>query len=139
MAKMASTTKKNPPKAAGARKAAPAKKAAPKAKVVAVAKAMTKAQIFSTIGERTGVAKKDVAAVMGELGALIEGHLSKKGPGQFTLPGLLKVTRAKKPATKARMGRNPRTGEPMEIPARPARTTLRLRALKGLKAMIEPG
>ncbi len=37
------------------------------------------------------------------------------------------------------MGRNPRTGEAMEIPARPARTTLRLRALKGLKAMIEPG
>lgn len=138
MAKKAPTTKTSPSKGSSSRKA-PAKKAAPKAKSVAVSKPMTKAQIFSAIGERTGVAKKDVGAVMAELEALIEGHLSKKGPGQFTLPGLLKVTRAKKPATKARMGRNPRTGEPMEIPARPARTTLRLRALKGLKAMIEPG
>lgn len=138
MAKKTPTTKTSPSKVSSARKA-PAKKAAPKAKTVAVSKPMTKAQIFSAIGERTGVAKKDVVAVMGELEALIEGHLSKKGPGQFTLPGLLKVTRAKKPASKARMGRNPRTGEPMEIPARPARTALRLRALKGLKAMIEPG
>jgi nucleoid DNA-binding protein len=138
VAKKAPTTKTSPSKVSGGRKA-PAKKAAPKAKTVAVSKPMTKAQIFSAIGERTGVAKKDVVAVMGELEALIEGHLSKKGPGQFTLPGLLKVARAKKPASKARMGRNPRTGEPMEIPARPARTTLRLRALKGLKAMIEPG
>lgn len=138
MAKKAPTTRTSASKASSGRKV-PAKKATPKAKAVAVSKPMTKAQIFSAIGERTGVAKKDVAAVMGELEALIEGHLSKKGPGQFTLPGLLKVTRAKKPATKARMGRNPRTGEPMEIPARPARTTLRLRALKGLKAMVEPG
>lgn len=137
MAKVAPKTKKKPAKSPVSRKAAPVKKAAPKAKAAAVSKPMTKAQIYNAITERVGLAKKDVAAVMSELQALIEGHLAKKGPGQFTLPGLLKLTRAKKPATKARMGRNPRTGEAMEIPPRPARTTIRLRALKGLKGMIE--
>lgn len=143
MAKVAPKTKKKTAKSSTSRKAAPVKKAAPKvkaapkAKAAVVSKPMTKAQIYNAITERVGLAKKDVAAVMTELQAIIEGHLAKKGPGQFTLPGLLKLTRAKKPATKARMGRNPRTGEAMEIPPRPARTTIRLRALKGLKGMVE--
>jgi nucleoid DNA-binding protein len=51
-------------------------------------------------------------------------------------PGLMKIKRVQKPATKARMGRNPATGEPMKIAAKPARTVVKVLALKGLKEMI---
>jgi nucleoid DNA-binding protein len=147
VAKPAGTTKKTT-KAPAARGKAPAGKTpakqvakraaapAPKAKAAAITAPMTKAQLLNALSDRTGLAKKDVTAVVGELQSVIEGHLAKKGPGQFTLPGLLKIARVKKPATKARVGRNPRTGEPMEISAKPARTTVRVRVLKGLKGMI---
>ena len=59
--------------------------------------------------------------------------LAKKGPGQFTLPGLLKLTRAKKPATKARMGRNPATGETIKIPKK---TVAKFRIAKVCKESI---
>ena len=151
MARAAGTTKqratsKTPAtrtKAPAARKAAAkpaAKRSAaappPRAKAASITAAMTKAQLLNTLSERTGLSKKEVSSVVGELQAVIEGHLAKRGPGQFTLPGLLKIARVKKAATKARVGRNPRTGEPMEIAAKPARTTIRVRVLKGLKAMI---
>jgi len=143
VAKPAGTTKRTTKAPAARGKAAaskaPAKRAAapaPKAKAAAITAPMTKAQLLNALSERTGLAKKDITAVVGELQAVIEGHLAKKGPGQFTLPGLLKIARVKKPATKARVGRNPRTGEPMEISAKPARTTVRVRVLKGLKGMI---
>jgi nucleoid DNA-binding protein len=101
-----------------------------------VTEPMTKSQMHAAIAESVGLTKSQVDAVLGELTNLIGRHLSSKGAGVFTLSGLLKITRAKKPATKARVGRNPRTGETIEIAARPARTVVRLRALKGLKEMI---
>ena len=61
------------------------------------------------------------------------GSLMKTGIGEFTFPGIIKLTRKKKPATKKRMGRNPATGEEIVIPARPASWTLRARVLAGLK------
>lgn len=146
---MAKTTTKKAkaPKTTGSRKAAPTRKApaaraskpaaaTARVKTTPIDKPLTKMQLFTALSEATGVSKKEVAAVFDSLSSIVGRHLSKKGAGQFTLPGLLKITRAEKPATKARMGRNPRTGEPMQIAAKPARTTVRLRALKGLKEMI---
>jgi nucleoid DNA-binding protein len=61
---------------------------------------------------------------------------SKKGAGIVTVPGLLKIKRAETPAKPARQGRNPQTGETIQIPAKPKSTTVRARALKALKDMV---
>ena len=66
----------------------------------------------------------------------IKKEIGKKGPGVFTLPGLLKVKRVEKPATKARQGRNPQTGEIITIQAKPKRTVVRALPLKALKEMV---
>ena len=100
------------------------------------ARAMTKSQVFTEIAEDTQLTKRDIAAVFDSLNHLIGKQLGRRGPGMFTIPGLVKVVKKKKPATKARMGRNPATGEPVMIKAKPATTVVRVRALKGLKEMI---
>lgn len=100
-----------------------------------VNKARTKSQILATISDQTGLSKKEIGAIFETLGALI-GHDLTKGPGTFTVPGLMKVTITKKPATKARKGINPFTGEEMTFKAKPARNVVKVRALKGLKDMV---
>ncbi len=100
-----------------------------------VNKARTKSQILATISDQTGLSKKEIGAIFETLGALI-GHDLTKGPGTFTVPGLMKVTVTKKPATKARKGVNPFTGEEMTFKAKPARNVVKVRALKGLKDMV---
>ncbi len=136
-------TKKAAAKKATAKKAA-TKKAAPKktaasgaSKVKAIREPMTKTQVTTTIAERTGLTKKDVNAVVEELSNIIEGHIKKRGAGQFTLPGLMKITTQKKPATKARKGTNPFTGEETTFKAKPAKTVVKVRPLKKLKDMAE--
>ena len=81
--------------------------------------------VYTTLAETTGLGKKEVAAVFSALGALIAKELGKQGPGQFVVPGLLKLKVVRKPATKARPGKNPFTGEPMTIQAKPARNVVR--------------
>ena len=100
-----------------------------------VSKVRTKSQILATLSEQTGLTKKEVGGIFESLGALI-GHDLTKGPGTFTVPGLMKVTVTKKPATKARKGTNPFTGEEMMFKAKPARNVVKVRALKGLKDMV---
>lgn len=97
----------------------------------------TKSEIYSGIAEDTGLTKKDVAAVFDSLSAQIKKNLGGRGgPGIFTVPGLLKMRVVKKPATKARKGINPFTGEEMMFKAKPASKTVRVAALKGLKDMV---
>ena len=81
--------------------------------------------------------QKDVAAVLHELGLVIERHIKKRAVGTFTLPGLLRITRARKPARKARTMISPRTGEEIQVAAKPASTAVKLRPLAGLKRMVE--
>lgn len=100
-------------------------------------KPATKTALFATLAEATSMTKKQVTVVFDELGNLIKHELSKKGPGVVTLPGLLKIKRVHKPATKERMGRNPQTGEPMMIKAKPARTVVKALPLKNLKEMVK--
>jgi len=101
------------------------------------AKAATKTVVYQALSEKTELTKKDIGKVFDELTAFIKAQLGKKGPGVFTVPGLLKIKRVEKKATPARQGKNPRTGEPMTIPAKPKRTVVKALALKGLKEMVK--
>ncbi len=97
----------------------------------------TKSEIYTRIVEDTGLTKKDVHAVFESLSGQIKKSLGGRGgPGVFTLPGLLKMRVVKKPATKARKGVNPFTGEEMMFKAKPASKTVKVAALKGLKDMV---
>ena len=121
--------------AAKKKTAAKASSATAARKVKTITEPMNKTQIINQISETTGLTKKDVNAVFDELGDIMEGHLKKRGAGQFTLPGLLKIVTQKKPATKARKGINPFTGEETTFAAKPARTMVKIRPLKKLKDM----
>lgn len=102
----------------------------------AAAKPMTKTEILNALSEKTGVAKKDVGAIFEQLGELIAENIGKKGPGVFNVPGLMKITVQRKPATKEREGINPFTKEPTIFKAKPARNVVKVRPLKGLKDMV---
>ena len=117
-------------------KKAKAKTVTPVRKVTAVRKPMTKSAIMNEVSGNTGLTKKQVASVFEELGIIIERHIKKRSPRQFTLPGLLKIEVKRKPKTKARKGINPFTGEPMMFKAKPARDVVKVRPLKKLKDMV---
>jgi nucleoid DNA-binding protein len=101
------------------------------------AKPVSKTVMFQSLADATGLTKKQVSAVFDELTKLIRRDVGKKGPGVIALPGLLKIKRVTRPATKARQGRNPATGEPMMIKAKPARTVVKAQPLKSLKEMVK--
>ncbi len=105
--------------------------------VKAITTKQTKTQIIAALAEKTGLPKKEVGGVFAALGGMIESHMKKRGSGEFTIPDTgVKIRRVRKPARKARMGRNPATGEPMKIAAKPASTVVRVSALKALKDTI---
>jgi len=124
-----------------AQKKAPAKKATTKKatakKETAVKKPMTKAVMITEIAENTGLNKKQVNSVIDELTIIIERHVKKRAPGKFILPGLIKVQVKRKPATKARKGINPFTGEKTIFKAKPARRVVKVTPLKKLKEMTD--
>lgn len=99
-------------------------------------KALTKTEVLNRISEATELSKKEISAVFDAMTEEIRKSLNKRGPGQFTIPGLCKIVVVHKPATKERPGKNPQTGEPIVIKAKPARTVVRVRPLKALKAMV---
>ena len=98
---------------------------------------MTKTQMLNAISEETGVARKEVGAVLDSLAGVIGRHVNKRGIGEFLLPGLLKIKTVKKPAQKARKGVNPFTGEEQMFKAKPASVRVRISALKKLKDMAQ--
>ena len=112
-----------------------AKPAAPAKKVKGVKEAMTKTALYSSIADETQLSRKQVSAVFDALADVINGHIKKGAAGTFTLPGLLKVKTVRKPATKARKGINPFTGEETMFKAKPARTVVKVLPLKKMKDM----
>ena len=64
-------------------------------------KVLTKSAVFQEIAKTTNLSRKQVSDVFEALSTLIKSQLGKKGPGVFTLPGLFKMKRVVKPATKA--------------------------------------
>jgi nucleoid DNA-binding protein len=105
-----------------------------KKKAAAKAKPPTKSEIISQISDKTALTKKDVGAVFDQLGGIIKKSL--RSANEFSMPGLMKVRVVRKPATKARLGKNPFTGEEITIKAKPARKAVKVTALKGLKDMV---
>lgn len=138
------TTAKKAPKAKTKAKAAPAaakpakvaKVVVPLSKVQPATSPRTKSEIFSVLADTTGLSKKDVSQVFVSLADLISKDVGKKGCGLFTVPGLMKVRRVHKAATKARKGINPFTGEETTFKAKPARNSVKIRPMKALKDMV---
>ncbi|MCG6969999.1 MAG: HU family DNA-binding protein [Gammaproteobacteria bacterium] len=122
---------------AAKKKAAKKAAAAPAKKVKAIKDAYTKSQLIASIAEETELTKKQVTAVFDSLTGVIEGHIKRNGAGQFTLPGLLKMKVVRKPATKARKGINPFTGEETVFKAKPARNVVKILPLKASKEMAK--
>ena len=102
-----------------------------------MAKHATKSQILTSIAEQAGLSRKQVSVTLEALSGMIKQGVSKKGPGIFVLPGLMKITVINKPATKARKGINPFTKEEVMFKAKPARRVIKVRPLKALKDMAK--
>ncbi len=98
-------------------------------------KALTKTQIVANIAEATGLSKKEIGDVFDALSAEISKSLGKGGAGQFTIPGLAKITLKDVPAKPKRKGRNPSDGSEIWLAPKPASKKLSLRPLKALKEM----
>lgn len=94
----------------------------------AQARPMTKAQLVATLAEQADLTKKQVDEFLGNLTQIAYSE-ARKG---FTIPGIGKLVVVKR---KARMGRNPATGEAIKIPAK---TVLKFRIAKAAKDAVTP-
>ncbi len=121
-------------KKGGTKKKAAAKKAPRAAKVIK--SPYTRSSMLTHIADSTGLTKKQVGNVLDEMKNVIEGHVKNGGARVFTMPGLYKIKVVRKPATKARKGVNPFTGQEMMFKAKPARNVVKIQALKALKDMV---
>jgi nucleoid DNA-binding protein len=96
--------------------------------------APTKSEVLAQLSKDTGLSRKQVDSVFDSLNGIIRKSL--RGAGVFTVPGLVKMKVVAKPATKAREGVNPFTGEKMTFKAKPASKKVRVLPLKNLKDMV---
>lgn len=112
-------------------------KAKPATKSLSIKKAFSKSEIIKSIAEAAELGKKQATIAMDWLSHIIKSHISKNGPGVFVFPGIAKFKVVRKPATKARKGKNPFTGEPMTFAAKPARSVVRVKPLKKLKESVK--
>lgn len=93
-----------------------------------MAKPLTKSQFVSLLAEHNGQSKKEAADLWEFLVSTVYKHV--KADGEITLPGLGKLQLKNRAA---RMGRNPATGEQIQIPAK---TVLKFRVAKAAKDEI---
>ena len=109
------------------------KAAAKPAAAKPIKEALSKSGLVAHLAETSGVVAKDVRAVLAALEGAVAGSVSKKGVGEFTLPGLLKISAQKMPAKPKRKGINPFTKEEQWFAAKPASIKVKVRPLKKLK------
>jgi nucleoid DNA-binding protein len=96
---------------------------------------LTKSQLVEKISEQhSTLSKRDIKGVVETLATV--GHKELKKSGVFVVPGFAKFVVVKKPATKAREGTNPFTGEKMMFKAKPARKIVRARPVKAIKDAV---
>ena len=119
-----------------ARKKAAPKAATPEIKIKAADSTRTKSQFIMSICDATELSKKEVASVFEATSAILKADLSKKGPGVVNVAGMMKILVQRKPATKARKGTNPFTGEEMMFKAKPARNVVKIRPMKAIKELV---
>ena len=99
-----------------------------------VKEAYSKSALVKLIAEENDIPRTTAAGVLATLEGVLMGSVHPRGVGEFTLPGLLKVSLRKVPARKAgTMIRNPATGEMMPGAAKPASVRVKIRALSKLK------
>jgi DNA-binding protein HU-beta len=96
----------------------------------ATKKRMTQSEVFNHFAEKTGMKRSQVKEFFDELANLASSEV--KGNGEFVLPGFGKLVLSER---KAREGRNPQTGETIQIPAK---TALKFRIGKSMKDTVVP-
>ncbi|MFH1890437.1 MAG: HU family DNA-binding protein [Candidatus Kuenenbacteria bacterium] len=89
---------------------------------------LTKSQLMQTLADKTGMSKKDVVNFLEKFTELAYSEVV--GSGEFILPGLGKLVKVDR---KAREGRNPATGETIQIPAK---TVVKFRVAKAAKEAV---
>lgn len=102
-----------------------------------MAERMSKTEFVGAIADKTGVAKKDVKAVLDAMNEVVMGELGKGGPGEAVIPGLLKLNVLVKPAVPERQGVNPFTKQPTVFKAKSERRLVKARVLKALKDALD--
>ena len=120
-------------KKAAPKAAAPAKKTATAGVLKPLKETFTKSSLATHVATQAGVEPKAAKAVLAALEETILGSVHKKGAGEFTLSGLVKIGVQQVPAKKKRFGKDPFTGEERWFDAKPATVRLKVRALKKLK------
>jgi nucleoid DNA-binding protein len=99
-----------------------------------VKEVLTKSALVNLIAEQNNISRETAKGVIATLDTALLGSVHPRGAGEFTLPGLLKVTLRKVPARKAgTLIRNPATGEMVPGAAKPASVRVKIRALSKLK------
>jgi hypothetical protein len=123
-----------------AKKTAKAPAAKKPAKITQSSKPRKKSELFNLIADHTELSRKQVAGVFETLGSVMAADLAKPSDGKpriFVVPGMMKVQSIYKPATKATTRPDPfNPGQMMNVKAKPARTVVKVRPLKGLKDMV---
>ncbi|HSB89055.1 MAG TPA: HU family DNA-binding protein [Anaerolineales bacterium] len=99
-------------------------------------KRMNQTQFVNAVAEKSGLTKKQAKAALDSISEIMRRELGKNGPGEFVLPGLLKLSVVVKPATREHEGINPFTKEPMTYKAKAARKVVKVRPLQGLKDAV---
>jgi nucleoid DNA-binding protein len=107
----------------------------PETSVRVIKEPLTKSALINLIAEQNDIPRKTAIGVFSTLESVMLGSVHPRGVGEFTLPGLFKITLRKVPARKAgTLIRNPATGEMMKGAAKPATMRVKIRALSKLKA-----
>ncbi len=91
---------------------------------------MSQSEVYNHFAEKTGMKRAQVKELFEELANLAVNEV--KSNGEFVIPGFGKLVLSER---KAREGRNPQTGETIQIPAK---TTLKFRVGKGMKDTVVP-
>jgi len=103
------------------------------------AKSMTKSQVYDAVSKESEFSRSDVKKFFAALETVVTEQLGRKGPGVITIPGLIKLTAVKKPATKGGEQRpNPfKPGEFITTKPKPATTKVKARALKAFTEALK--
>jgi len=97
----------------------------------AIASKQTKAQVLESLAEETGLPRSQIRSVLAALSDLAKRHMMESGSGEFVVPDVgVKIRRVHR---KARMARNPITGEAISVPAK---TAVKATCLKSLKDAV---
>jgi nucleoid DNA-binding protein len=97
---------------------------------------LTKTQIIAAVAEEAGLDKKAVNGVLDALSSVVKKQLSSQGPGEITIPNLVKLKAKETPATEDREGVNPFTKQPQLIKGKPKSLKVRATPVKALKDML---